>query len=203
MGKGLLHRRESVILTAIEIIDELGIQGLSTREIAKRQGISEGTLFRHFKTKNDIILAVLDYFSKYDGDIFHSASLKGLKPREAITFLVDSYVTYYENYPAITAMTQVYGVLAHEPDFEPKINSILDGRKGFLKKMIEEGRRTGEIKADVDSDALADIIFGTFGKICLSWRLSAGSFPLREKVLTALEMILAAFSPLPDKEEKF
>ncbi len=202
MSKSLLHRRESVILTAIEIIDELGIQGLSTREIAKRQGISEGTLFRHFATKNDIVLAVLDYFSKYDGDIFHSVRLKGLKPKEAITFFADSYVTYYENYPAITAMTQIYGVLSHEPDFVPKIHSILNGRKSFLKKVIEEGQKVGELKTDANSDILADIIIGTFTAICLSWRLDACNFSLREKTLSALDMLLAAFSPLADKEEK-
>ena len=201
MGKGLLHRRELVILTAIEIIDEIGIQGLSTREIAKRQGISEGTLFRHFKTKNDIVLAVLDYFSKYDDDIIQSARIKGLRPRDAITFFVDSYATYYENYPAITAMTQIYGVLAYESSFLPKVNSILDDRKSFLKKVIEDGQKVGDIKAGADSEALANVIIGTFGEICLSWRLSTGKFPLREKTLSALEMILTAFSPLANEGE--
>ena len=147
-------------------------------------------------------LAVLDNFSKYDGDIFHSARLKGLKPKEAITFFADSYVTYYENYPAITAMTQIYGVLSHEPDFVPKIHSILNGRKSFLKKVIEEGQKVGELKTDANSDILADIIIGTFTAICLSWRLNAGNFSLREKTLSALDMLLAAFSPLADKEEK-
>lgn len=202
MAKGLLHRREIIILTAIEIIGECGIQGLSTREIAKRQGISEGTLFRHFKTKNDIVLAVLDYFSQYDGDIFRSAELKGLQPRAAITFFIDSYVTYYENYPAIAAVTQIYGVLSHEPDFAPKIHSIADGRKNFLKKVIETGQKVGEIKADTDSDILADIIIGTFKEVCLLWCLDGENFPLRQKMLAALEMILAAFSPSKDKEEQ-
>ena len=119
--------KESIILTVIDIINELGIQGLSTRELAKRQEISEGTLFRHFKTKNHIILAVLDYFSKYDADIFHSVKLKKLKPKEAITFFVDSYATYYENYPAITVMTQIYSVLSYEAELAPKITSILGG----------------------------------------------------------------------------
>ena len=51
MGDNILHRKEQLILTAIEIIDEIGIQRLTTREIAKRQQISEATIFRHFKIK--------------------------------------------------------------------------------------------------------------------------------------------------------
>lgn len=195
MRAGFLDRKDSVILTAIEIIDELGIQGLSTREIAKRQGISEGTLFRHFTTKNDIVLAVLDYFSKYDLDIFRSVELKKLKAKEAITFILEAYTTYYENYPAITAMTQIYGVLSCEPDFVSKIGNILSSRKNFLKQVIEKGQREGEIRPDYNSDVLADIIIGTCGTICQNWRMNKEAFPLWEHTLSALEMILEAFSP--------
>lgn len=194
MGQQLLHRRERIILTAVEIIDELGIQGLSTREIAKRQAISEGTLFRHFKTKNDIILAVLDHFSKYDADIFQSVKLKGLRSKAAIAYVIEAYAIYYENYPAITAVTQIYGVLLHEPDLTPRITSILHSRKESLKAVIDDCRRAGEFRADVDSDVLADIISGTFATICLTWRLADCGFPLRQRAMLALQTILAAFS---------
>lgn len=188
----LLHRKEIIILTAIEIIDECGIQGLSTREIAKRQGISEGTLFRHFKTKNEIILAALDHFAKYDSDIFKSVELKGLHPKEAICYAIEAYATYYENYPAITAIMQIYGVLLHEPDLSRKISSILDRRKAFLVNVIDDCKKAGELAADVDSDVLADIITGTFASICLSWRLADCGFSLRNKAMLAMKMILAA-----------
>lgn len=188
-----LHRKESVILTAIEIIDELGIQGLSTREIAKRQGISEGTLFRHFHSKNEIILAVLEYFSQYDADIFESVRLKGLQAKAAIIFLVDTYVTYYENYPAITAVIQIYGVLASEPDFAAKMRNIRFGRLHFLRDVIERGQKDGELKASVACSILADIIAGTFLKICMDWRMSGHKFSLREKTLAAIMVVLDVF----------
>ncbi|MDD4730008.1 MAG: NAD(+)--rifampin ADP-ribosyltransferase [Dysgonamonadaceae bacterium] len=57
----MLHRKERLIRTAIEIVDEIGIQGLTTKEIAKRQDVSEATLFRHFASKNELLKAVLDY----------------------------------------------------------------------------------------------------------------------------------------------
>jgi len=191
----LLHRKESVILTTIEIIDELGIQGLSTREIARRQGISEGTLFRHFKTKNDIILDVLDYFSKYDADIFQTVEMKKLGAKDAINFVVDSYVSYYENYPAITAVTQIYEVLFREPDFAEKINKILAGRSSFFQQVIKAGQLSGEFRPDIDAEAMADVIDGTCTVICLRWRMNDCGFPLRETTMAALQMILKVFSP--------
>ena len=195
MKTSLIHRKDSVILTTIEIIDELGIQGLSTREIAKRQGISEGTLFRHFKSKNDIILDVLDFFSKYDVDIFQTVEMKQLGAQEALTFIVDSYVTYYENYPAITAMTQIFDVLFRQPDFAEKIDMILSRRLNFFQQVIKSGQQSGEISPDADVESLANIIDGTCTAICLRWRMNGCNFPLRKKTLAALQMILKAFTP--------
>ncbi|MBP2645972.1 MAG: transcriptional regulator TetR family, partial [Firmicutes bacterium] len=195
-------RKESVILSAVEIIDELGIQGLSTREIAKRQGISEGTLFRHFRSKNDIIAAVLDFYSKYDEDIFHSVRLKHLKAKAAIVFVTDAYATYYENYPAITAITQLYSVLLHQQDFAAKVNSILHGRRNCFRQIIENGQKEGEIRPEADSSILADIIGGTFDMVCLMWRLGGYSFSLRGRMLLAVNTLLESFSLQNTKEEK-
>lgn len=66
MKNKLIHRSLSIIPSTI-VIDESGINGVSTREIAKRVGISEPAIFRHFKTKTDLL--VLDYFGHYDSDI--------------------------------------------------------------------------------------------------------------------------------------
>ncbi|WHH61376.1 hypothetical protein [Petroclostridium sp. X23] len=42
-----IKRRESIILSAIEIIDDLGFQGMSIKEICRREDVTEETLFQH------------------------------------------------------------------------------------------------------------------------------------------------------------
>ena len=41
-------KRESIVLNAIDLIHEFGIHLVSTKEIAKRLGISESTVFKYF-----------------------------------------------------------------------------------------------------------------------------------------------------------
>jgi len=79
MGIALLRRREGIIIYTVETLNEVGLQNLSTKLIAKCEGVSEGTLFRHFKNKTEIMIAVIDHF-------------------------VSAYAEYYENYPAITSV---------------------------------------------------------------------------------------------------
>jgi len=188
-----LHRKEAIILTAVEVINDLGIQGLSTREIAKRQGISEGTIFKHFRTKNELMLSILDHYSQYDADIIESIKLKDLRPIEAVNYFINAYAEYYQNYPQITAITQAYDVLSHDPQLTEKIKGIFMSRYEFLEAMIAEAQKSGEISRSIDSEKLAGIIWGSFSMACLKWRLSGYGFELRDYIITTLETILKAF----------
>jgi AcrR family transcriptional regulator len=47
--------REKILETAMNLFVEKGIQGTSTASIAKKAGISSGTLFYHFKTKEELV----------------------------------------------------------------------------------------------------------------------------------------------------
>ena len=64
---------------ATETLNEVGIQGATTREIARRAGVNEVTLFRHFKSKEQLLGAVLQ---------------RGLAAEAAI---LDEYSSWKEN----------------------------------------------------------------------------------------------------------
>jgi AcrR family transcriptional regulator len=190
--KDILHRKDRLIITTIELIDELGLQRLSTREIANREGVSEATLFRHYKNKNDLLIAVVDFYSKFDEDIFLTTRLKKLGPKESIYFLVKSTVEYYENYPAITAITQLMDVLKYEPDLTEKINEIINYRFRVIKELIDEAIDMGEIKPEINSEYLSDMIIGTIRELCLRWRIHR-DFSLKERAEASIQMLLESF----------
>src|SRR5262249_12402182 len=50
---------ERLIDAAEQILRELGLSHLSTRELARKAGVAEGTLYHHFEDKNALLLAVI------------------------------------------------------------------------------------------------------------------------------------------------
>jgi len=190
MGNLLLHRKEGLVLTAISIIDEIGINNLSTREIAKREGISEGAMFKHFKTKNELLRAVLDHYCQYDSDIMVSVQKKELRAQEAIIYFINLLVTYYENYPAITSVTQSFDIFRYTPELKDKAETIISTRKNFIEMMVEEGKKTGEIGSGLDNESLADVIMGAFNEISFRWRICNYQFSLKDKVLETIKILL-------------
>lgn len=190
----LLHTKESLILSTIKVIDEQGMQGFTTREVAKSQGISESTIFKHYKTKNELILAVLEYFSQYDQAIIETLEHKKLKPIEAITFFVDAYVTYYENYPEITAITLSYEGLTRDSELRDAVYKIFNQRFNTMLSLVEDAKRQREISMDTDSKSLTDLIIGLERFVIMRWRLENNKFSLKEHTLKALKMLFEVFS---------
>lgn len=194
MDLSLIHRKESLIITAVEIINELGIQGLSTREIAKRQGVSEGTIFRHYKTKSELMIGVLDHYSQYDSDIITTARQKKEDPIQAIIYFISIYAEYYQNYPEITAISQNYEVFACDPELQQKIMNIYNSRESFMNELIKEGKKYGILSPNIESEKLTDIILGSFKSICMKWRFNNKNFDLKEYSMSTIQMVLEAFS---------
>jgi AcrR family transcriptional regulator len=193
MEISLLNRRESIIISTIETLNEVGLQNLSTKLIAKKEGVSEGTLFRHFKNKTEIMIAVIDHFSQFDNAIIETTINRKLCSVETIRHFISSYAEYYENYPAITVIVQAYDSLMCDPELSDKVRSIITKRSNFLLRCIIQGKEDGTIKSDTNSELLEDLISGGTRDICLKWRMAKFNFSIKDRTLAMLDMILEVF----------
>ena len=55
----LTEKQKKIIQAAIEMFAEKGYSATSTNEIARKAGVAEGTIFRHYKTKKDLLVAIV------------------------------------------------------------------------------------------------------------------------------------------------
>lgn len=192
MEISLLNRRDGIIISTIETLNQVGIQNLSTKLIAKCEGVSEGTLFRHFKNKTEIMIAVIDHFSQFDNAIIETTINKQLNPIETIRHFVCSYAEYYENYPEITVILQSFDSLMCDPKLSEKVRLIIIKRSDFILRNIKKGQENGTIKEDINSELFESLITGGIREICLKWRIAQFKFSLKDKILAMLDMLLDA-----------
>ncbi|SEB43383.1 TetR/AcrR family transcriptional regulator [Paenibacillus sp. GP183] len=55
----MTEKQIKIVQAAVEIFSEKGYSGSSTSEIAQKAGVAEGTIFRHYKTKKDLLLSIV------------------------------------------------------------------------------------------------------------------------------------------------
>lgn len=198
----LIHRKEKIVFTAIDVMNELGVQALSTKKIAQYQNISESTVFKHFENKNTLLLAVLDFYAQYDLDIEESIQLKGLSGIESIVYFVEAFTGYYENYPAITAITQGLDEMRYIEPLSQRVTEIIKVRNNCLLNIIQQAQIRGEIEQGIAADLLVDLIMGTMNGIIRRWRLEDYGFPLKKRCLDALAYILKIEESLEDGQNR-
>ncbi|MFC5651609.1 TetR/AcrR family transcriptional regulator [Paenibacillus solisilvae] len=58
-GAKMTEKQIKILQSAIEVFAEKGYAASSTNEIAQRAGVAEGTIFRHYKTKKDLLLSIV------------------------------------------------------------------------------------------------------------------------------------------------
>jgi len=56
----LTEKQKRIIQAAIQIFAEKGFSATSTNEIARKAGVAEGTIFRHYKTKKDLLITIIE-----------------------------------------------------------------------------------------------------------------------------------------------
>lgn len=199
MEMSINQRKEYIILTAIDLIHEKGIHNVSTKEIARRLKISEGFVFKLFPKKNDIIIGVLEHFSMYDKAMYHSAMEKKSQAINEILFYVNSFLIYYENYPAITAVFQVFDTLKGDQELDRRSKNIFLQRLEQMTNLVIKAQEAGKIDKSVNPEIFADIISSTIRGMCLKWRMMDFSFSLRNQTLYAINLLLTSVA----KQEVF
>lgn len=190
MRQTSMYRKDSVVITTIEIISELGMQGLTSKEIAKREKISEGTLFSHFKNMNEIILAVLKYHSELDASIVETVEVKDLSPIEAIKLFASIYAENYENYPESTCLINISEMLLQHVELVKQAEEIMSNRIIYFKSLLEKAQKCGNINPVVDSQILIDMMVGSFLMIVYRWRKSKYAFKFKAQIISTLEIFL-------------
>ena len=163
---GLQETEHKILEAAIDIISKKGFSGARTIEIAKAAGIAEGTLFRHFKTKKDILLGIMIQLLNIAGDhiildrarkILLDSEQKDLK---AIlkALLLDRLQLFESILPMIriVIIEALYNEEIRESLFKNVFTKAFEMFMLFRRQMIEREL----IRPDIDPMAIARTIMG-------------------------------------------
>ncbi|MBP2627663.1 MAG: putative transcriptional regulator, TetR family [Firmicutes bacterium] len=190
MYNDVLKRKEKIIITAIDLLDEAGINGLTTKEIARRQNITEPAIYKQFGSKKDIVMAILDRSASFDELIKNTIIDNKIVGKAGILYFATAYAEYYQNYPQITTAMFSFDMFRYDVDLLGKMNHIVNERLEVIFDLVTKGAADQEIPADVDIQALTDAIFGIIWSTTFIWQMGGCIFDLKARIVQAVKLIL-------------
>ena len=169
--------RSRIIKAATKLFAENGYQQTTIAEIAKMVGLAEGSIYEHFRGKEDILLTIPDVWVNR---AIQELELQLLGIQGAINKLRKFlwwYMHYIESEP-LTAKV-VFLFLKTNPNFiQTEVYPNVKTFYSYLTKIFEEGRETGELMQDLNPFIARATFLGTIEHLVIRWLLKGRIYSL-------------------------
>ncbi len=180
MKKDTETRQKEIIEISLEILKDGGGQKFTMKEIAKRAGISEQAIYRHFENKLAILAAVIEYFRGRVGETLKRAMEEG-SPLQQLQKFIETLLEYFEKHPGVAVVVTSEDIFRNESSLSQEIKEMVENRISSITKIIQNGQEAGEITDKYPAGDLAFMILGALRFLVTNWRLSSFSFSLQKE----------------------
>lgn len=177
-------------MSAMQLLGEYGIAGITMKNIAARQSISEPALYKQYRSKHEIIHQMIKEYETYDVQIRATVSQSSLVGKEAILFYIERYAELYENYYQLTTILMSMDLFFYNNEMKTIMNNIQLARRSYLKDLIEIYINNREAEKKCNVDTLLSCIEGILLKEISDWRFDGRVYSLKEKIMIKIDKLL-------------
>lgn len=193
------ERREQLLDAALDSFFKQGFAAARMEDIARRAGVSKGTLYLYFASKEDIFLAIIDSVARPRLESLEQIVDQSTGLLETLPQIMQLATHYVEHSPMPRIAKILIGEGNHFPTLLQEYRSrIIDRLLGALTRLIDQAGQRGEI-VGVDPAltarlVVAPIIFSSLWQVTFGQHTKA---PLDIPALLALhsDMLVRALSP--------
>ena len=143
--KGTVHaspeaRKAELINAAISCFGRKGYFATTIDHIAKEASLSKGSVYRFFKSKDDVLLEILHYYKEEVDKTFEVEFEETNNPREALKTLFRTIVAFLSQH---AEMERTWREFAYHPlsirEYSKIMKEIQDDTESILKQGMQEG----------------------------------------------------------------
>lgn len=145
-----------VLDAARQILAESGFGALTIEGVAVRSGVAKTTIYRRYRSKNDLALGVLL-------DMVGEVSTQDASgdTREALVSLVDRTARFMSTTAIGRVMQGLVAEVASDPELAETYRSrVVSRRVADVTALVERGVERGELRPDLDPELVTDLLLG-------------------------------------------
>ncbi len=151
------ERTGLILQAAYDVLVEKGYYEASMDEIAARVGISKGTLYLHFKSKEDLIFLLIEqetdkFLALIDPIMTANSSVRSRLEQ----ILLESYTRIQNGRPFLLALRSIglnKGVISDRLEQQAGMAGLIER----LTRLFEEGQQRGELEATIPTAIMVSL----------------------------------------------
>ncbi len=163
-------RQDQIVVAALALLADTPLVDLSTRSIARMVGLTQPALFRHFDSREALLLAVVSHARALIG----AEVVDRINPHGPALDQLDAVVTtllgWVETHPGLPRL--LFGDPSGDAAaLRVSLRHLVSMQRTVIAELVRMGQRSGELRADLDGNSVATLVVGMIQGVVLQWRL--------------------------------
>jgi AcrR family transcriptional regulator len=173
-------RREQIVQSALKIVADQSVRNLTTAAIANDLNMSEANIYRHFRSKDEILIEAVAKIGsglKVNIEKVLNSDVKA-NPVGKLRKIFQLHIAFVENNAGIPRLVFSEEIHGGKTELREKLLQSIDSYACQLELLLKEGRKDGLLKKDLNTKSTALTFIGMVQITLLRWSLSGFSFSL-------------------------
>lgn len=191
----ITDRQREILTASIKLASRSGIQALTIKNISAEIGFTEAALYRHFESKRDVILGIIELFSASSEKDFETSLSCESSSLESLKSLILKRIEEFEKFPEIAYIMLSIDLFMQDEKLRFAAVDSIHKHKDYVMSLISKGQANGEINKSPEPRELFRIIIGSFRLLMTQWFLNKYSFDLKtefESVWKTIHLLIKA-----------
>jgi AcrR family transcriptional regulator len=183
-------RQKEIALAARKLIVKYGSEHVTVQRMAKEIGVTESAIYRHFKSKRDILSFLADDIENTlieDIETSYSGTLDSL---DTLRVIIAEHISSIEQRKGVTFQVIAEIISLGDKKLNKTIYDAINRYIARIKDILAVGVQSGIIRNDINLEATAKLFFGFTQGLVNRWALSQYSFNLEEEFQMMWEVFL-------------
>ncbi len=169
-------RQRQIVEEALQITREHGLAGLSMTELASRSGLVPAGIYRHFKGKNEIVDAVLDFLRERLFGFVEAICEETPDALERLHRLLIRHLKLLLENPGIPQVVFAEGIFSPDSSGFTKTSEIIEGYLEKVAGIVREAQDSDRIQRSLDPKTVSVMFFGMILSAVIVSRATSGEF---------------------------
>lgn len=187
-------RQLEIIVASGKLLTERGVSGLTIKNIAYEMEFSESAVYRHFKSKEDIIIAMLGYLTESMNLRLNNICKSENAPKQKLKDVFQSQLDFFEANPNFVVAVFSDGLFDESKNINDAIQKIMAVNMKNLIPVVTEGQKVGEFIGTMSAEDIMHIVMGSFRLQMYKWRMSNMAFDIQKEGKNTINNLISVIT---------
>lgn len=184
------EKQIEIIQATGKILTDSGVAGLTIKKLAKEMQFSESAIYRHFESKEEILVAMLAFLKRnIDKRLIEICVSNENIETKLINIFKSQFDFFSENKHFLIAVFSD-GLMQESQQINDAILGLMKMKSAHLLPIISEGQNQNIFTKSIDSNAILHIILGSFRLQMLKWKIANFEFDIQSEGNKMIQSIL-------------